>query len=628
MVSSHIPPQTTRYSMQAKRYCAAIFFCLLASFQPLMADQDRPNILWITSEDNGPELGCYGDGYADTPNIDALAKKSLRYKTCWSNAPVCAPARTTIISGMYATSLGGQHMRSGIKIPTQVKLYPQLLRESGYYTSNRSKTDYNFDGEGGGWNESGRNAHWRNRPNDETPFFSVFNLTVSHESKIRSRPHQWKHDPAGAPLPAYHPDTPEVRKDWAQYYDKVSEMDAQVGEILTELAADNLDDSTIVFYYGDHGSGMPRSKRWPFNSGLSVPLLLHIPERFLSLAPPEYEVGAESKRLTSFVDLAPTALNLAGATIPRNMQGKAFAGNQIEEPAKYIFGFRGRMDERIDMVRSCTDGRFVYMRHFYPERPYLKHVDYMFQTPTTRIWKQEFDAGNLNEAQAKFWKSKPVEELFDLRHDPDEVQNLAESEKHQVRLAEMRTAVKNWMLDTLDLGVLPEAEMHRLASKSSPRSYAINHESEMRRWIELSFKSLDGTLRLEDLNKLTRSADSVERFWAVRGLALSEFNTQDNVRLINAIRDPSPSVAIAACEGLLRTGNKAHIEMATLRLLELADVEEYGHFSAIAALNIIDMNVRLSQSHQEKLKQLPRSIKNPPPRIGKYVGKLLDHAVN
>ena len=209
MVSSHTPPQTTRCSMQAKRYCAAIFFCLLASFQPLMADQDRPNILWITSEDNGPELGCYGDGYADTPNIDALAKKSLRYKTCWSNAPVCAPARTTIISGMYATSLGGQHMRSGIKIPTQVKLYPQLLRESGYYTSNRSKTDYNFDGEGGGWNESGRNAHWRNRPNDETPFFSVFNLTVSHESKIRSRPHQWKHDPAAAPLPAYHPDTPE-----------------------------------------------------------------------------------------------------------------------------------------------------------------------------------------------------------------------------------------------------------------------------------------------------------------------------------------------------------------------------------------------------------------------------------
>ncbi len=284
---------------------------------------DRPNILWITSEDNGPQLGCYGDTYAETPNIDKLATKSLRYRRCWSNAPVCAPARTTIISGMYATSLGGQHMRSGVTLPDDVRLYPEVLRETGYFCTNNSKTDYNFADESGGWNESNNKAHWRDRPSDDTPFFAVFNFTVSHESKIRVRPHELKHDPAKAPLPAYHPDTPEVRHDWAQYYDKITEMDGDVGRVLAELEKDGLTDSTIIFYYGDHGSGMPRSKRWPFDSGLRVPLLLHVPDRFKDLAPSDYVPGGESTRLVSFVDLAPTAISLAGDGTAQKHAGRS-----------------------------------------------------------------------------------------------------------------------------------------------------------------------------------------------------------------------------------------------------------------------------------------------------------------
>ncbi len=603
-----------------------ISFCFLQGI--LFAESERPNILWITSEDNGQELGCYGDRYARTPNLDKLASESLRYQTCWSNAPVCAPARTTIISGMYATSLGAHHMRSGVTLPKEIKLYPQLLREAGYYTTNHTKTDYNFDGESGDWHDSGRTAHWRNRPNKTTPFFSVFNFTVSHESKIRSKPHKLQHDPSHAPLPAYHPDTPEVRRDWAQYYDKITEMDTQVGNLLKQLKDDNLTESTIILYYGDHGSGMPRSKRWPFDSGLRVPLLLHVPEQFSALAPPNYQAGGTSDRLVSFVDLAPTTLNLAGVEQPSYMQGSPFAGKDIQQGSLFLFGFRGRMDERIDMVRSCTDGRYVYMRHFYPERPYLKHVDYMFQTQTTRVWKRLFDEGQLNEAQAKFWKSKPVEELFDLQQDPSEVNNLAKSEKHAVKLKEMRDALRNWMIESLDLGVVPEAEMHRLATTMSPRTFAKENESKIQHWIRLSFDSLEGDTKPGHLQELAKTGDSVERFWAIRGLALKTPNAENLSSVFQLINDESPSVAIAACDATITHGSKDQINMATDRLIELANVESTGHFAAIAALNVIDMNSTLSNEQLEKLKQLPRSLATPPTRVGKYVGKLIDHATS
>lgn len=592
----------------------------------LFAESDRPNILWITSEDNGQELGCYGDRYAITPNLDKLASRSLKYRTCWSNAPVCAPARTTIISGMYATSLGAHHMRSGVTLPEEIKLYPQLLRETGYYTTNHTKTDYNFDGEGGGWHDSGRTAHWRNRPSKTTPFFSVFNFTISHESKIRSKPHKLKHDPALAPLPAYHPDTPEVHRDWAQYYDKVTEMDTQVGSLLEQLAADNLTDSTIILYYGDHGSGMPRSKRWPFDSGLRVPLLLHVPEQFSDLAPSNYQAGGSSDRLVSFVDLAPTALNLAGAEQPAYMQGSPFAGKEIQPGPNYLFGFRGRMDERIDMVRSCTDGRYVYMRHFYPERPYLKHVDYMFQTETTRVWKQLFDKGQLNEAQSKFWKTKPVEELFDLEQDPSEVENLAGTEKHTAKLKEMREVLRNWMTNSLDLGVMPEAEMHRLSAPLSPRAFAEKNQNKVKQWINLSFDSLESGKHSGNLERLAKTGDSVERFWAARGLSQVTPTTDTLKTLTALIDDESPSVAIAACDALIQIGTKQQSKLATDKLIDLANVETTGHFAAIAALNVIDTKSPLSGEQIAKLKQLPRSLASPPTRVGKYVGKLIDHA--
>jgi arylsulfatase A-like enzyme len=239
------------------------------------ADPPRPNILWVTCEDINPHLGAYGDAYATTPNLDRLAARGLRYLHAWSNAPVCAPARTTLITGLYATSTGSEHMRSLTRLPAGMKMFPQYLREAGYYCTNNSKEDYNLDKPGQVWDESSAKGHWKNRAAGQ-PFFAVFNLLITHESQIRKRPHTLVHDPAKAPLPAYHPDMPEVRHDWAQYYDNITTMDGQVGALLKELEDAGLADDTIVFFFSDHGSGMPRSKRFPYNSGLNVPLLVYV----------------------------------------------------------------------------------------------------------------------------------------------------------------------------------------------------------------------------------------------------------------------------------------------------------------------------------------------------------------
>jgi arylsulfatase A-like enzyme len=267
----------------------------------------KPNILWITCEDMGPHLHGCGDDYSVTPNLDGLMKRGLYYKNAWSNAPVCAPARTTIISGIYPTSNGSEHMRSQTRLAPGQKMYPQLLREAGYYCTNNSKTDYNLEEPGKVWDESSPRAHWRKRAPGQ-PFFAIFNFIITHESQLRTRPHEWKHDPAKVRVPAYHPDTPEVRQDWAQYYDNITTMDGMAGKVMDELRADGLEEDTIVFFYGDHGSGMPRNKRWPFNSGLNVSIVVHIPEKFKHLAPPEYKPGGTTDRLVGLVDLAPTLM--------------------------------------------------------------------------------------------------------------------------------------------------------------------------------------------------------------------------------------------------------------------------------------------------------------------------------
>ena len=590
--------------------------------------RQRPNIVWLTSEDNGPHLGCYGDSYAVTPRLDALASRGLIFARCWSNAPVCAPARTTIIAGMYATSLGAEHMRSFVPMPRGVLMAPQYLRKVGYYCTNNRKEDYNLEKPGQVWDESSGKAHWKNAP-EGAPFFAVFNSTVSHESQIRKKGHQLVHDPSKVRVPAYHPDTPIVRHDWAQYYDKITEMDAQLGKRLDELAAAGHMEDTIIFYYGDHGSGMPRSKRWPYNSGLQVPLIVYIPKKFAHLRPNDYRAGGVSERLVAFVDLFPTVLSLAGIRPPEHMQGRAFLGPYAAPPKKYLFGYRGRMDERYDMVRSVTDGRFVYIRNYMPHKIYGQYLDYMFQTPTTQQWHDLYHAGKLRPPQTFFWEPKPSEELYDLNADPDEVHNLASDAQYADKKAELRRALRDWILEVRDTGFLPEAELHRRRGNDSP--YDMAHEDArypLRQILEAAeLASMRGTGDEQRLVRLLSASDPAVRYWGVIGFAVRgrEATQRHFSELRRLLDDPNPSVQIAAAELVGQYGNAEDLQRAMDVLLEYGNLEKHRLFEALAALNAVDALGERARPFRKSIAALPARKKGLPRRLSNYVPRLLDH---
>ncbi|MBN2474482.1 MAG: sulfatase-like hydrolase/transferase [Pirellulales bacterium] len=592
-------------------------------------DPVRPNILWITSEDNGPQLGAYGDAYADTPNLDALAAGGMIYLNAWSTAPVCAPARTTIISGVYPPSTGSQHMRSMTRLPDSMKMYPQYLREVGYYCTNNSKEDYNLQKPGAVWDESSRRGHWRNRKPGQ-PFFAIFNSTATHESQIRRRPHTPVHDPAQVRVPAYHPDTPEVRRDWAQYYDKMTEMDAQAGRVLKQLEEDGLSDETIVFYYGDHGPGMPRSKRWPYNSGLHVPMIVSIPEKFKHLAPEGYAPGAKSDRLVGFIDLAPTVLSLAGIRPPEHMQGHAFLGQYEASEQPYAYGFRGRMDERYDMVRVARDKRYVYIRNYMPHKIYGQYIAYMFQTPTTQVWKRLYDQGKLAPPRTFFWQPKPAEELYDLQNDPDEVHNLAGSPEHQATLRRLRKAQQDLALKIRDVGFLPEGEIHERAEGSTP--YQMGHDDRqypIKRIMAVA--ELASSLKpgvLDELVAAMQGEDSAVRYWGAMGILMRGNKAVEGARptLHKALNDDSPYVRVVAAESLGRYGNPEDAARALKVLLELAPMDRHGVFASMLALNALDAMGGRAKSALETIEALPTKAPSPP-RTGSYVPRLIEKMV-
>jgi len=597
--------------------------------------QDRPNILWLSTEDIGPHLGCYDDPYAKTPNLDRLAAQGLRYTRAFTIAPVCAPNRTAIITGMYPTALGMHHMRAGGEgtarsnkpaLPEGLRAFPAILRDAGYYCTNAAKEDYNFATRDTIWDESSRQAHWQKRPNADQPFFAVFNFSGTHEGSVRRTaedharaterltPEQ-RQDPDAIRPPPYHPNTGIVRQQWANYYENITALDYWVGDHLKALEDAGVADNTIVIFWSDHGPGMPRGKRWLYDSGTNVPLIVRLPGG---------PTGVRDK-LVSSIDLSPTTLNLAGLPIPGYMQGQAFMGANAPAPRRFVHGARDRMDERYDIIRMVRDARFKYIRNAAPHLPYDQFMNTAEKSPIKHELHRLAAAGELPPGAA--WVSgniKPVEELYDTVADPHELNNLAGDYRFDGQLSMMRAMYYGWATQTGDLGLIPEPELVVLAKQFGSR-YAIFGEMkgvDPTFWESLSIvATLAGSpgpdaLLSAELEPYLASPHTSIRYWATLGLGNRDGNEAQLARLLD---DPAAIVRIAAAQALLARGNQSPDSALKVLIDTLSSDHEWERLHAAHALDALGETARPAV---EALREALQDTEN------KYVVRVANHALN
>ncbi|GAB5404916.1 MAG: hypothetical protein Aurels2KO_31470 [Aureliella sp.] len=527
--------------------------------------EDRPNILWITSEDNGISwVSCYGGTNAQTPAIDQLAKEGFRYTHCFDNAAVCAPTRSCWITGMYAISNGTQPMRSRNEIPhDRIKYYPDLLKAAGYHTSNPSKTDYNIGGrqDKDCWDYAGAKGKsqygWRERSPGQ-PFFSVVNIGDSHESRAHGSVENLVKDPAAMKLFSYHPDLPAIRKNYAKYAAAVEKMDRKVQATLDALEKDGLADDTIVIYNSDHGGVMPRSKRFCYSSGIHCPLIVRIPEKYKHLYPGA-EPGTTVDRIVSFVDMPKTWLSLAGAEIPDTFQGNIFLGSDQDPAPKHHLAFRERADERLDNVRVMRDGRYSYHKNYYPFAPAGQHLAYLWKAVATPAWEQHHREGKTDEVTGRFFRPRVSEEFYDNSTDFDNVNNLIDAPEHQAKIAELKSALRAKQLELYDSGLLPEKMRVRRAAEHNLTIYDLVRDPELYP-LETYLDAADLALARQ-INKLPQliadldNQDAGLRWWAVVGLhLLGEGAKPATESLLAALEDESHEIRMMAAWTLVNLG--------------------------------------------------------------------------
>jgi arylsulfatase A-like enzyme len=535
------------------------------------AEPAVPNILWLTAEDFSPNLGCYGDPYARTPVLDALAETGVRYTQAFATAPCCSPSRSCLITGVYATTLGTQRLRSQFPIPEHIRGFSALLRDAGYYCSNNVKTDYNLRNEpafvADAWDESSPTAHWRKRPPGQ-PFFAVFNFMTTHQSRTSVWSHEQfekeigaklspeeRHDPAKANLPAYYPDTAEARRAWARYHDCATLMDRQVGELLRQLDADGLGEDTIVFFYGDHGMGMPRGKRLLHDSGMRVPLIIRVPDKWRDLAPAAK--GTATERLVSFVDFAPSVLSLCGVEIPGHMQGAAFLGSAAGEPRQFVYGARDRVDEVFDLSRSVRDGRWLYIRNFMPHLSWMPPERYSDGSTFRREFQRLAAEGRLNADQLSYAAPRrALEELYDTASDPEQLHNLAASPEHREIVKRMHAELWKWLDESRDVGFLTEPQVWaRLGDAATPFDLARDAKRYPLARLLRAADLVGCEDALGEQATLLSEADDGVRYWAAVGISAADRLPESaRAELQTRLSDTSPVVQIEAAFALASHG--------------------------------------------------------------------------
>ena len=590
-----------------------------------------PNILWITVEDMSPTLGCYGDRFARTPNLDAFAEESVLYTNAFAASPVCSPSRSTLITGMYNASMGTNQMRSSNHIPTGVKGFPSLLRDAGYYTANNVKTDYNCAENERlikeSWDLSSDKAHWKDRKSDQ-PFFAVFNDMTTHQSRTMVWPYpvfqehiqsrlskQEISNPDSVPLPPYYPDTPVVRKTVARFYDCVSVMDQNVGRLLKDLEEDGLADDTIVFFYSDHGSGMPRHKRLLLDSGMRVALMVRFPKNFQHLAPAA--PGTRLDRLVSFVDFPPTVLNLTGQTIPDYMQGIPFLGPNSETEREIVYGTRDRVDEVMEMARSVRDKQFLYVRNYMPHLSYNQPSVFSdlgeIRNEITRVAKTDL-ASLTGPQRAYAGPRKPPEEFYDCRADPQNIFNLLDGElkpDQRAALERLRGAYARTRREILDVGALPESVMRdHVRQEDAPIRDILEGKTNHAPDLDDAWASADvvGTKNRDSLVANLKSHNAADRYWALMGMRVDfPGDTELHDFAASHLSDVAVDVRIESASWLADASGK-YRDRALENLINDTELDDW--WSALRACRAIELLGTKAKSLLPRMKELYAKHRN------------------
>ena len=497
----------------------ALFIISLVGVAAIAAD--RPNIVWIVSEDNSKHwLRLYEEGGAAMPNIEKLAESGLVFQNAFSNAPVCSVARSTLITGSYAPRIAAQYHRRAATapMPEGLRMFPHYLREAGYYTTNNSKTDYNLSDKGM-WDESSNKATYRNR-DSEQPFFHVQNFGRTHEGQLHfteafMEENATETDPHAIKVFPYHPDTPVFRYTYAKFQDHHIETDAQMGEFLARLKDDGVADDTIVFYYGDHGGVLPRGKGYAYESGLNVPLVVYAPEKWRHLLP--VNAGRSVDGFVSFIDFGPTVLNLAGVDVPKTMDGKPFLGEGVTardlNRRDEAFGYADRFDEKYDLVRTFRKGKYKYIRNYQPFNFDGLFNDYRYKMLAYREWHAMYQAGELNAVQSQFFEPRAAEALYDIEKDPHETNNLADDPKSASVLRDLRQRLTNQVKEISDLSFLPEPAMLSEAL-SNPVQFGRENQDRIGKLVDTANLSLHPFAKAKSgIAQAFKSNDPWVRYW-------------------------------------------------------------------------------------------------------------------
>lgn len=544
------------------RYYSSLFL-ILTNFYGYA--QDKPNILWVTIEDTSPHfIGCYGDKDARTPNIDRLAAKGVRFSNAFSTNTVCSPSRTTIITGVRTFEAGTGHHRSKYPLPEFMHGFPYYMQEAGYYTSNNDKTDYNIANDKAyikaAWNESSKNAGWWNRKPGQ-PFFAVFNYMDSHQSRTMTNSYEDYQrlvldelpaaDRIGEKdfqLPPFFRDIPEMRRQFARVYNSIKLTDNKIGALLKKLEDDNLTDSTIIFFYGDHGEGIPRGKTNGINLGYRVPFVIWFPPMYKHLSP--WGTGVISDELIDFEDLAPTLINLAGGKIPDYMKGRILTGHKRSKPADFLELSSDRSDNGIDLVRSITDGKYMYSRNYMPFMPEARYINYMEISEIKKLMRKDLADGKLNAVQKRIFEPRPAAFLFDTAKDPWELNNLIGKPADQSQLNKMQVQLEKSILKSRDIMFLPEYEMAEVSHNHNLYQYRMDDVNYPIKYIYAA-AALSGQRGKETADKqikLLFDKQKIVRYWAIVGLMSQDVRVLSayKAKLLKAVNDDYPPVSITA----------------------------------------------------------------------------------